>query len=439
MPIPLIPLAIGLGLSFNELLGQRRTQQKTERQEQTDLDRLAVLTGGGSLLGAGQEGPPTPAGIGSGFTPREQEQLSILAAGDNGGANALALAEQFTLRRAQQAQQQFANATATADIQLRQQSGKLAGQRFGLDVERFLFEKQGTGQTAADAQRALIDPAFAAQRAAGAGESNYPIYDQQRDTFATAWLPGTTQFQEAEGAIITTTQTLDDVTELRQQLREVDVINDPGSLNTRRIQSLTSSLQLQFKNLADLGIISETDFDQFISKIVPDATDLKTAMISNPAAVDQALVQFTTDIQRANEVAVSNVSGWQGITDTIFQNAASAQLKATAQNQVAGRELQQEIDTTRTRQQVLDQAGIGSTAIDDIALANSAFLGLFGDRPAAQQRLETIRAAGQEPALIEEGTLRQAGAGVLDTSFDVLKFLGALGAGRFIAGGARSR
>ena len=434
MVAPLIGLAFGLGFTGLQELGKRKA---VKAQETNDLERLAVLMRGGSLA-PGQAGPPTPIGLSSGFTPREQEQLAIVGRSNTG--EALALAEKFKVDRAGATQQGIDNANKSADLALRLQTNRLAQDRFGFDVEKFLFDKQGTERASADAQRALVDPEFAAERAAGLGENNYPVFDERRQSYGTAFLPGTDQFKAAEGAIVTTTQTLDDTSELRDLLRQVDVTGDPSALTTRRAQSLIAALQLQFKNIAELGIISETDFDQFISKIVPDATSVTNALISNPAAIDQALVQFTTEVQRANEVAVGNVSGWVGIRPELIQSAGQAQLRAGAQNQVAGRELQQDIDQRRQQQLIQEATGVGASSLDEQLLSRSlALRTLFGDTGQASERLAAAQAAGADPGLVPEGVLGQLGAGVIDNAGKIFTGLGAILGGRFAAGGARSR
>ena len=435
MVAPLIGLALGLGFTGLQELGKRKA---TAREQQTDLEQLNVLMRGGSLA-PNQAGPPVPPGLSSGFTPREQEQLAIVARGGDTGA-ALALAEKFKVERGAATQQQIDNENKSADLALRLQSNRLAQDRFGFDVEQFLFEKGGTERASADAQRALVDIPFAAERAAKNNETSYPIFDARRQSFATAFLPNTPEFKAAEGAVITTTQTLDDTSELRDLLRQVDVTGDPSAITTRRAQSLIAALQLQFKNIAELGIISETDFDQFISKIVPDATSVTNALISNPAAIDQALVQFTTEVQRANAVAVDNVSGWVGITPETFQSAAQAQTRATAQNQVAGRELQQDIDQRRQQQLIQEATGVGASSLDEELLSRSlALRTLFGDRGEASERLAAAQAAGADPGLVPEGVLGQLGAGVIDNAGKIFTGLGAILGGRFAAGGARSR
>ena len=173
---------------------------------------------------------------------------------------------------------------------------------------------------------------------------------------------------------------------------------------------------------------------------MPDATSVTNALISNPQAIDQALVQFTTEVQRANEVAVGNVSGWVGIRPELFQNAGQAQLRTGAQNQVAGRELQQEIDQRRQAQLVQEATGVGASSLDEQLLSSSlALRTLFGDKGEAAQRLEAARAAGADPGLVPEGVLGQLSAGVIDNAGKIFTGLGAILGGRFAAGGARSR
>ncbi len=445
MPIPLVvPLAIGLGLSFNEMLGQRKAKEKKTAENQTDLDRLAVLMQGGSLA-PGQAGPPTPAALASGFTPREQQQLGIVAAGTDGGANALALAEKFAVDRGQAAQQKFANETATADLQLRMQSNKLAGKRFGLDLETFLFEKGATAKASADAQRSLVDPEFAAKEAAdavnaGTGDGSFSVFQPARESYGTAWLAGTAAFEAAETRLEGTTDTLNDMTEMREMIRLVDVTGDIGNLSTRRIQSITTSLQLKFKDLAGLGVISETDFEAFILRQVPDATTVKEALVSNPQAVDQALVQFTEEILRANADALGDVESWPTITDEQRALAVQASKKAQAQQQVAARELGTEVEEQRRRQLIQEQTGVGATSADEQFLANSAIARFVtGDTGEAAKRLERARQLGADPGLVPEGVMGVLSGGLIDAGDDILRFIAAIGGGRIAAGGARPR
>ena len=429
MVAPLIGLALGLG-GFGLQKAQQGRAAKAERA--SDLGVLASIMQGtqGDTLG--------------GFSPQQQQQVNIV--GQSDASEAITLARSFQAGNAQAAQQQFANETTTTQLQNQMQSNKLAQNRFALDLETFNFNKQQGAQTLADNQAILAgDSELGARKAAeklqnGTGNGSYPVLDPVRGTYGQAWIAGTPQFQAAEGALVGTTQMLDDITELRQQLRTVDVSGDPASLNTRRVQSLTSSLQLQFKNLAELGIISETDFEQFILKLVPDATTLKEAMLSNPQAVDQALVQFTVDAQRASQGAMRNVAGWEGITPEQKQAAGAANLKAQSQNQVAARELQAEQEETRRAQIIQDQTAVGSTNLDEQLLANSQFLRLLtGDTGQAAERLERARALGADPGLVPEGVLGQLGAGLIDNAGKAAAVVGSLLGGRFIAGGARSQ
>ncbi len=447
MPIPLIvPLAIAAGLSFKEMLGQRQAAEKKTADNQSSLDQLDVLMRGGSLA-PGQAGPPTPAALASGFTPREQEQLAIVANSTDGGANALALAEKMKVDRGKAAQQQFANQTATAGLQLQQQTNLIAQKRFGLDLETFLFNKGATAQESADAQRSLVDVDFAAEKAAedlnaGTGDGSFSVFQDARQSYGKAWLSGTDGFELAEGKLEGTTDTLNDMTDMRELIRLVDVTGDTGNLVTRRIQSITTSLQLKFKDLAGLGVISETDFSAFILRQVPDATTVKEALVSNPQAVDQALVQFTEEILRANADALGDVENWPTITDEQRALAVAASKKAQAQQQVAGRELNTEIEETRRRQLVQEQSGVGSSSADERFLENS-IVGRFivGDEraSAAQRRLDIARAQGADPGLVPEGVMGVLSGGLIDAGDDILRFIAAIGGGRIAAGGARPR
>lgn len=417
MVAPLIGLAIGLGFQGLQELGKRK-------QKKIDTDVLSAITSG-SPLGGAQAGPPTPQDLLSGFSQRQQNQIGIV--GQSDPAEALTLARGFALSNAQAQQQQFANAATTSQLQNQLQTQKLAGKRFDLDFSRFAFDRAQSAKVIADNELALRSPEFAAKKAAKEGKPSYSVWDPLRQTFGTAWLPGEPQFIAAEGAIVTTTQSLELVSQLREMVRNVDPTGDPASLNTRRLDAITTTLQLQFKDLAKLGVISETDFTQFIAKIVPGATSVKEAFLSNPQAIDQALVQFTIDIQNANKTAVQNVSGWQGIRPELIQDAALAQETADAQNQVSALELTAE--QARTRQ--LKEIGIGATTLDEQLLANSAILrAITGDTGQAQSRLDQIREAGLSAGLVDPGLLRQLGAGIVENAGQAFNFLGGALVGR---------
>lgn len=426
MVAPLIGLILGLGGFALEELGQRK---KKKTAKDSSFAELTAITSGGPL-GRGQAGPPTPEELLSSFTQRQLNQLGAVSESDP--ATGVTLARNFLAENALQKQQQFANEATSAQLRNQLQTQKLAGQRFELDLERLLFDKGTAAQAIADNELALKNPEFAAKQAAkrlaaGTGDGSYPVLDPLRQTFGKAWIPGTPQFKAAEGAVVTTTQTLEDVSQLRDMIRTVDATGDPASLNTRRLDALTVSLQLQFKNLAELGVISETDFTQFISKIVPGATSVKDAFLSNPAAVDQALVQFTIDIQRANKAAVQNVAGWDGIRPELIQGAAQAQQTADAQNQVSAIELSEE----QARTALLKQIGIGATTLDEELLSRSIVLRkIFGDTGQAQSRLDQIRAAGLSAGLVDPGLLRQLGAGIVDNAGQAFSFLGGALVGR---------
>jgi hypothetical protein len=423
-----VPFVIGAGLTIKEILGSQRTRREAEEEEaageQSSLDQLSVLTSGGALR-PGQEGPPTPERLLASFTERQQRELSVVSANDPGAA--VTMAQNMLIQNEAAKQQIIDNQTGAAELQLKQQNFRLKQKEFDIDLQNTIIETQRTAQQKADDAQALIDPKFALEQFPD--KDTYQTWDPLRQTFTTAFKPGTPTFKLSEKEITSTTQGLQDANELRALVREFQLSGDPAQLSGQRANSLVSSLQLSLANSLQLKPISEGDIEAFLIKLVPDVTSLKAAILQNPEAINAGLIQLTTEILRANTRALENVSGWEGIRDELITDAADARVTARAQNVRSRAEIQAQAD----RQQQVEALGFGASSIDDrFAALGVQQLTSAEDTETARQRFRDAQAIGFDPPLFGGGAAaRQAGAIGLENAGLVGGLLTALTALRF--------
>ncbi len=399
MVAPLIALAFGIGglNKFREF----RKKEDTRKSLGTAFDRLIAGASAGALP-PGQAGPPRPVGVGGGSNLFPNQIEALQAIRESNPAAALDLAIKFQASNMQQ--QNF-------NTNLGMQSAKFELSRDIFEQGQFEFEQTNAlaNRTANTTQNdrlrelaALQSPQAANQLAGLKGEDSYNFIDQTTGGITKAFRQGTDEFKTAEGKIESSANTLGIMNDVRQTLRAFGQSGDPASLTARDLESNITRLQLEFKELFELGAISGSDLELMLG-IIPDATSLREQFLSNPQALDQAFANASQIVQTANARALDDTAQWVGIDPQLILNSQAGQAQAQSINQVAGRELL----VQQGQQQAADD--VGFFEIDDRIAA------LRGDQD-AQRRLDESGGRGQSLLLgpAGEGLVRQLGGSLLD-------------------------
>ena len=316
MPLPAAVVFLGL-LGGRELVRRKGVTRKDDAQ----IDALEALSGGGQL-GFNGMGPPTP--VGTGQTQLNDVQIATTQAmslGDPGAAlaQALAFAEQNRL------QGNFVTQVGlqSAGLDLQKSTFELGVERQELARDTFELGKLTTGTALAEANRALVDPAFAEARAAKAGASFFNVQDQQTGAFEQIPLRGTAGFNAVVEDLSDTTGLLANINRLRTLNTQVGGVRDPANPAVRELQSLHTAILLQLKEAFELGALTGPDIGLVLARF-PDPTAASNILTSTPEALDQAFSSVSRSITDDLTNKLNGVRNFRGIDQRVIGAAAQS-------------------------------------------------------------------------------------------------------------------
>lgn len=442
MPLPVLGLLAFAGLLGARELGHARGKRRERAQEQTGFQAAFDALAQG-----------------------EQTQEVDFAFGNTFGFEPAGVSQQFTQQQLQAAQGlsisspevgfnqllAFADANqkqANSDRQFELQNSQLGLQRdtFALNEQKFTQDKlefqneltqQGlelavTQQEIADANRALIDPAFAMQQAAKDGRVTYPVTRRDPQTgqasIEIAPMPGTAPFVANQEEKRKTTDLLQNMNVIRGTVQRVGIQGDPSLLTTRDMQSRITAVHLELKNLAELGVLSGSDLDLLLRQF-PDATSFIEWATSNPEALDAAMAQASRAVEGRATALQEQQSAWGGTNQRENARTQANLQAAQALNQGTAQRVSNEQQALTALDQ-LENTGFFGRRLDVVRSA-------FGqDQEAATRRLELLEFGREQAGFLPPGfgqgagVGRQGAAAALDIPSQILSLVGGFAAGR---------
>ena len=331
MPVPLLPLFLGL-LGGRELVQRKRANTSRQGHNSANLQALDALSGGGQL-GFNGMGPPTR--VGTGETNLDDVQIATTQAMALSSPKS-ALAQALAFGEKNRIQENF-NTSASlqqAGLDQQKQAFGLAQDRLALDRQEFRLGKFVAASELADANRALVDPAFAEQRAAKAGDETFTVQDQQTGAFEQVPRRGTDNFRARVKDLSGTTGLLSDINRLRTLNEQIGGARDPANPGVRELQSLHTSVLLQLKDLFELGALSGDDIALVLARF-PDPTAANNVLASTPEAIDQAFSSVSRNVVDELTNKLNSVRNFRGIDDRLINRAQQSIFGASRKDQQA--------------------------------------------------------------------------------------------------------
>jgi hypothetical protein len=335
MVAPIVGLFAGLGIAGARSLMQRR---EAEQQQQAFRDFGAQLFGLGGQqqqLAPGQFGPPAPAAPGSNLTEQQLNAMNALSVTNPELAVRFGLQFQQANQTQQTQQQNFLLQESQLDLQ--RDNFELSEDKHQLSLRRFLNEQNATHRDAADFAQRLQNPQFSMTRAIQEGDQVYALAAPD-GSVRYAPVAGTSDFNESQQALRKSGDSLGRLNELTDQIRLFGQSGDPASLITRDIESLVSQIQLDIKDSEfNLGALSGPD-QEFLERVLPDATSLREQLLSNPQAVVAGMARLSERMQQQNQMWLGRTQGWVGLDEGVQTRAIQQGQRAGQQSQLSGLE-----------------------------------------------------------------------------------------------------